>query len=405
MPNRATPVQQIQLRTNYGGAHMASAWIFQDPKQVAKRGAEAASWYVGWIDPQGKQRCKSYGPGEKGKDKSDQERIKLEDRLERGTYQGDARRKWADFREEFTSRIASGMPASTRQLAEEALDDFERLVRPKKMAALKTQAIDDFIARRRLERGRRPDDLISPATVNRQLRHLKAALRIAHEWGYLPAVPKMRMLKEPGKLPRFVTAEHFATMYKACAKTARWPDGQNYTAADWWRALLVTAYMTGWRIGSLLALKREDVNLETGAAVSWAADNKGNRDQQVKLHPVVVEHLKKLPDFSPFMFPWNHDERGLYNEFARIQKAAGVHLPCTKKHEHADGCHVYGFHDLRRAFATVNAPKLTADALQHLMQHKSYTTTQKYINMAKQIDDAVAVLHVPEVLRSGVAGG
>ncbi|MBY0523560.1 MAG: hypothetical protein K2R98_09170 [Gemmataceae bacterium] len=48
----------------------------------------------------------------------------------------------------------------------------------------------------------------------------------------------------------------------------------------------------------------------------------------------------------------------------------------------------------------VNAPKLTADALQHLMQHKSYTTTQQYINMSKQVDDAVAVLHVPEVLRA-----
>ena len=33
-----------------------------------------------------------------------------------------------------------------------------------------------------------------------------------------------------------------------------------------WRALLVTAYMTGWRIGSLLALRREDVDLETGFA-------------------------------------------------------------------------------------------------------------------------------------------
>ncbi len=39
-----------------------------------------------------------------------------------------------------------------------------------------------------------------------------------------------------------------------------------------------------------------------------------------------------------------------------------------------------------------------------LMRHKSYTTTQKYINMARQMDAAVASLHVPEVLRQGVGG-
>ena len=73
------------------------------------------------------------------------------------------------------------------------------------------------------------------------------------------------MLKEPGKLAIYVTPEHFAAIYAAC-KDARWPDGQNFAAADWWKGLLVTAYMTGWRIGSLLALRREDVDLDDGTA-------------------------------------------------------------------------------------------------------------------------------------------
>jgi hypothetical protein len=33
------------------------------------------------------------------------------------------------------------------------------------------------------------------------------------------------------------------------------------------------------------------------------------------------------------------------------------------------------------------------------MRHKSYQTTQVYINMARQMDKAVEVLHVPEVLK------
>ncbi len=46
---------------------MASAWIYQDDKQVKKVGEDAASWYVGWYDPKGKKRCKSCGPGPRGK--------------------------------------------------------------------------------------------------------------------------------------------------------------------------------------------------------------------------------------------------------------------------------------------------------------------------------------------------
>ena len=39
----------------------------------------------------------------------------------------------------------------------------------------------------------------------------------------------------------------------------------------------------------------------------------------------------------------------------------------------------------------------TPDALQALMQHKDYQTTQRYINMARQLNPAVAELYVPAV--------
>jgi integrase len=159
--------------------------------------------------------------------------------------------------------------------------------------------------------------------------------------------------------------------------------------------------MTGWRIGDMLNLRREDVDLDKGTAIiRWDAEgNKGKRDELVKLHPVVVEHLRRLANFDPNVFPWNHDRTTLQNEFGKIQAAAGRNLPCTREHEHTDACHRYGFHDLRRAFATMNADNLTPDALQALMRHKSYLTTQVYIDMGRQMDEAVAKLHVPEVLR------
>jgi len=91
------------------------------------------------------------------------------------------------------------------------------------------------------------------------------------------------------------------------------------------------------------------------------------------------------------IFPWNHNRSSLYKEFVRIQDAADVRPTGSKKR--------YGFHDLRRGFATMNADRLTPDALQILMQHQDYQTTQQYINMARQMKPTVQNLYVPDVTK------
>ena len=46
-------------------------------------------------------------------------------------------------------------------------------------------------------------------------------------------------------MPTFVPPEHFAAIYTACEHAKRPKRIPNVKPADWWRALLVTAYMTG----------------------------------------------------------------------------------------------------------------------------------------------------------------
>ena len=123
------------------------------------------------------------------------------------------------------------------------------------------------------------------------------------------------------------------------------------------------------------------------------------------LHPIVVDHLRQIASFEPVVFPWYHGREMLWIEFRRIQEKAGIKLDCMipQEHEHTPACFVYGFHDLRRAFATVNADTMTPDALQSLMRHQSYTTTQRYINMARQLNRAVEALYVPSVLEKAAA--
>ena len=364
-------------------------WIFQDPKQVKKVGQEQASYYVGFYDPEGKKRCESCGPGPEGRKNAEKIKRKREAELLTGTYQAKDKATWEEFRKEYDAKVLEGMDVRNREETRQALRQFERIINPKRAAAITSLTVAEFVAKRRVEPGMKPDSTISPATVNKELRHLRAVLRKAHKWGYLPkGLPEFDFLKESKKLPTYMPPEHFAKVYQACEK-ARWPEDEPYPAADWWRGLLMFAYMTGWRISSILALRREDVDLENGTALSRAADNKGKRDQRIVLHSVVVKHLRRLPGFCPVFFPWNHNRRQLFEEFGAIQTSAEVKPEWGKDR--------YGFHDLRRAFATMNAERLTADALQALMQHKDYQTTQRYINMARQLKPAAHNLFVPDV--------
>jgi integrase len=394
-------------------------WIFQNARQVQKYGSDGASWYVGYRDPDGKRRSESCGAGAHGKSLAEKLRAKRQAELITDTYKTNSKKTWQEFRQEYEAKIIDGMGVTTARLVRDALNSFERIVKPVRMSGIKTQTIDEFRAERRTERGKKSGSVISPASVNKELRHLKAALKKAVAWEHLSKMPAFEFEREPEELPTYVTAEHFAAIYRACDVATLPGDVPNVTPADWWRGLLAMAYMTGWRISEILSLKRSDVDLDRATAITRAVDNKGKRDELVDLNPVVIEHLKKLTaSFSQIVFPWKASVRDLYKQFARIQEAASSKLMCKEQHEHTERCphvcgflecaiehkhtrfcYVYGFHDLRRAFATVNAERLKEDELQKLMRHRSYLTTQKYVNMSKRLTAAVASLHVPEVLR------
>ncbi len=366
---------------------MSRAWLFQDGRQKAKLGPKACPWSVGYFDDEGRRKSKRIG----SKSAATKYARKVEGELASGTYQSTRNKNWPEFRVEYLERGLAGCAPRSVESAKLALGQFEKLIKPVRVNTITSRTIADYVSKRlapRISKDDKERPPLSPATINRELRTLRAALRRANRWGYLPRVPHFDFLKVPGRLPTFVSAEHFSKLYEH-AGAARWPNEGPYTTADWWQALFVMAYMTGWRISSLLALKWADVDLENGFALSRAEDNKGKRDQRVPLHPVVVDHLRKLVCFSATVFAWEHAKRALFTEFYKIQKAAGVRPEGGKSH--------YGFHDFRRAFATLNAGQMSGDALQVLMQHKSYQTTQGYINLSRQLSPAVQNLFVPQM--------
>ena len=379
------------------GAKMR-AWLFQDSRQ-RKRLGDKAPWSVGWIDQDGKRRSKRIG----SKSQAEKYRRKLEGEMAAGLYKQSSRKSWKAFREEYKTKIMPRLAIRTRDVIEATLNHFERLSAPQKVSAITTQTIDDFVAKRQTEQGKKKGSTVSPATVNRDLRHLKATLRVAHDWGYLPKVPKFRKVREPDQIGPVITPAHFEAIYGKC-DVATMPRGLACEPGDWWRALLVFALTTGWRIEEILSLRRQDLDLKTGAILTRAADNKGRRDDRDYLPEAALVLVRSVAGFEPLVFFWPHHRRTLDLEFKQIQQAAEINLPCPQagNHECTDACHLYGFHALRRAYATLNADSLPAPVLQKKMRHRSFTTTLRYIALADKMKKSSEKVYVPDFLQRKV---
>jgi integrase len=353
-----------------GKAVAHRAWIAQRKGQVESMGAEAAPYYLYWIDPEGKQKSESCGPGATGKAKAERLKFKIEASLLEGTYGRQTDRTWSEFRAEFEAKIVPGLARRTQQGFRSTFGHFERLCQPGRLTSIRTAMIDGFRAARRAEG-------MATNTINTDCRRLQAALRRAQRWDYLTQLPAFALEREAVKEPRYVTPEHFAALYRACDQMDR---------PDFWRSLLVLAYLTGWRISELMALRRDQVDLETGAATLPPEDTKGKRFVRLTLHPVVIEHLRQLTVIQETWFGWRSKHHNWPWE--------GLHQLCKLA-----GVPAYTWHDFRRAFATENAERLPAQALQALMRHESYQTTARYINMARQLKAGAPDLAVPEVLK------
>ena len=207
-------------------------------------------------------------------------------------------------------------------------------------------------------------------------------------------------------MPRPVTRDHFEAIYAACP-VATMPEALPYSPTAWWRAILMFAMTTGWRKQEILHFERADMYLDTGQIRTRAGDNKGGRDDIDYLPVATVEHLRQIVSFHVEVFPWPHDLRTFDVQFHRIQRAAGIHLPCIidYKHECTPTCYVYGLHDLRRAYATENCDRLPLPVLQKKMRHRDISTTMRYVEIANKMKRFSSEVYVPELPKiRGTAG-
>lgn len=66
--------------------------------------------------------------------------------------------------------------------------------------------------------------------------------------------------------------------------------------------MLSFAYLTGWRVGEILDLRRADLDFDAGMAILDADSTKGRRTAHVELHPAIFAKLRAIVGFHPMMF-------------------------------------------------------------------------------------------------------
>jgi integrase len=126
---------------------------------------------------------------------------------------------------------------------------------------------------------------LAAKSVNNHLAILRTLLNLVVEWGELAFAPKLKQLKVQHKDIQFLSFEESDRFVQA--------------AAPEWKTFLVTALKTGLRVGELLALRWEDIDLVAGRLTvrrtlwhNQEGTPKGGRNREVPLSNEAVATLK-----------------------------------------------------------------------------------------------------------------
>ncbi|MEO5927525.1 MAG: tyrosine-type recombinase/integrase [Patescibacteria group bacterium] len=263
-----------------------------------------------------------------------------------------------------------------RQILRDHLDPFFGELRLDKIGVAEIE---------RFKRDQLVEKKASAKSVNNRLTVLRRMFVVAHEWGKLGSVPRVRWLKLPPRTFRFLSFEETNSLLDA--------------AAPEWRTMILAALRTGLRIGELLALTWSDVDLVAGRLVVrrtvWRGREgtpKGGRARELPLSREARGALELLPS----------RERGSYvfGRGAPRLTSGEVKWPlwtaCTKA-----GIARCGWHVLRHTFASHLVMKgVVLKAVQELLGHATMEMTMRYAHLSPDVrSDAVERLDV----RSGAS--
>lgn len=217
-----------------------------------------------------------------------------------------------------------------------------------KLDRINAKHVDMMVAQSRKEG-------LSTASINNYIRHMRAALNKAREWGYVKLNPlrEIREMKEEkrppaflgkGEVPRFLRAIHDVDLRR-----------------------IATAYLaTGRRRSELLNLRWEDIDLEHGR---YAVKVKGGEFKWFPINSMFRSVLDAIGEGEGRVFyRWNHPDTLSHYVKAALRDAGLGHLH---------------LHHLRHTFASLMVMQgRTLLEVQELLGHTESKTTQIYAHVS-----------------------
>lgn len=201
---------------------------------------------------------------------------------------------------------------------------------------------------------------VKPASVNRNLTDLKSIFNKAVSWGKFKGpnpVKQVKMFKENNERVRFLEKEEIVKLLAGCNRTLK--------------SIVIVALNTGMRLGEILGIKWQDIDIKRGVIHLYTTKNGGKREipinEQVK---TALIRTRKHPQ-SEYVF--------CKRDGSRLRDIRTSFFTALEK----SGIKNFHFHDLRHSFAShLVMSGIDLNTVRELLGHKSLRMTIRYSHLS-----------------------
>lgn len=203
-------------------------------------------------------------------------------------------------------------------------------------------------------------------SVNKEHANITAMWRFANRRGAVTSWPTVGRDPEPQREPQAWLESELRQLFAEVGKEAGMIGKAK--ACDWWRALLLCLWDTSERIGAIVSLRWQDVDLKDGWVLCRAENRKGGRqDRLYRISKETIAALKSIKKAPGLCFPWPHTKTYLWDRLGIICARAGLPDDARSK-----------FHRIRRTVASYY--EAAGGNATELLGHSSRKITEKYLD-------------------------
>ena len=246
------------------------------------------------------------------------------------------------------------------------------------LAEITPLTVDQYIAKRQ-------KDGVKNSTINRELTVLKKMLNLAIDWQFdiqeNPVKRARYFSEEKYKRDRVLSTEEEISLFRESAPHLK--------------SILTCALQTGMRVGEILSLKWENVNLEKREITIKAESSKSGKARIIPITSSLLYELERLQGGFDKSNP--HSDQFVFLYKSRPVKSIQVAFSSARLRA---GIKDLTFHDLRHTFASRLASKgANPVSVKNILGHANLKTTEIYLHSnLNQMREAIELLDDSPVL-------